>query len=797
MIKKASEIKNNSCYHCGEPCDTVDIKIEEKQFCCQGCKMVYEILHQNELNTYYQLENQPGTRVNTISKTDYGYLDDPEVLDQLITYQDDQMQKFQFFFPQIHCSSCIWLLENLFKLHNGVINARVNFLKKEGLFTIDPKQITLRGLVELLASIGYPPEINLSQLEEKKPSAVSRSLYYKLGIAGFAFGNIMMLSFPEYLGLHQTGFQYIFGYINLLLAIPVVFYCGRDYLVSAWYGLQQKHLNMDVPISLGILTLFIRSSYEIISNTGAGYMDSLAGLVFFLLAGKWFQQKTYYSLNFERDYKSYFPIAVTKKVGSDWASIPLNKIEIGDILLIRNQELIPTDGRLTKGAGQIDYSFVTGEAVPIPKAAGDKLFAGGKQLGAAIEMTVTKKVEQSYLTQLWNDSAFNEQVEGNDTRLANTISKYFTFVILGIAITTLLYWIGKDINLAFNAFTAVLIIACPCAIALAIPFTYGNVLRILSRHQFFLKNVLIIEGLQNAKHLIFDKTGTLTENSDQNIQFLGNPLSPKEQSWVKSLTQQSSHPLSRKINTFLDEAPLIPLENFQEIPGKGILANIDKATVKVGSKKLMGQSLNGQWAQSEGVFVSINDEVKGCFAIQHPYRKGLKVLIKRLQERFQISLLSGDNDLESNHLLPYFKSEDHLHFNQSPQQKLDYVKDLQQKGQEVIMVGDGLNDAGALKQSNVGIVITENINNFTPASDAILAASSFSIFPDLLKYIINSRKIIFATYLLALIYNVVGLSYAVQGTLSPVIAAILMPLSSITVVVFGVGMSTVMGLKKK
>jgi len=790
--EQAAATQPNACYHCGETCENDQIALEEKVFCCVGCKTVYEILNQNDLCTYYNLEEQPGISLKGQRQEQYAFLDDADVQEQLINFTDDTKTNVTFHLPQIHCASCIWLLENLYKLNDGISHSTVNFLKKEIKISYLNEQTSLRKIVELLASIGYAPEINLSSLEAPKKRIIDRSFAYKLGVAGFAFGNIMLLSFPEYLGLDHLAdswFQRLFGYLNILLALPVVFYSGMDYLRSAWLGLRQRNLNIDVPIALGILTLFGRSLFEILSHTGAGYLDSLAGLVFFLLIGKWFQQRTYYTLSFERDYKSYFPLATTVRRNGVETTVTINKLEEGDTIMVRNGELIPADGLLLKGDARIDYSFVTGEADAVRKDVGDKLFAGGRQTGGAIELTLTRKVSQSYLTQLWNDSSFHKKDnELAASKLANQVGKYFTFVILTVAFATLAYWLPRDMSLAINAFTAVLIIACPCAVALSIPFTFGNVLRILGRQQFYLKNTNVIESLQHIRHIVLDKTGTITNRSQHQTTFVGK-LAEDEAACILALAKQSSHPASQQIVQFLnqkfDTESSLEVTDFEEVTGQGIIGQVNGNLVRIGSATFTQAD-----EATKGTFVQIGSELKGHFETKNSYRKGLRNVFAQFKNRYRLHLLSGDNDREKTVLAPLFPSEEHLHFNQSPQDKLHFIKDLQQHEANVLMLGDGLNDAGALQQSEVGIVIAEDTNNFTPACDAILDARQFSRLPLLLDYARRSVWLVFAAYGLAFVYNVIGLSFAVQGLLSPVIAAILMPLSSITIVVFGMLSST-------
>ncbi len=783
-----------TCYHCGEDCPDNHIRLEDKFFCCEGCKMVYEILNDNGLCRYYDLDEKAGVSLKGKKRTAYAFLDDPDVQQRLIDFTDGDLTRVTFHIPGMHCASCIWLLENLYRLQAGVRHSAVNFPKKEVYITFSASQTNLRKIVELLSDIGYEPAITLSDLDNEKRPIVERGFYYKLGVAGFAFGNIMLLSFPEYLGLEQATdgfFHRLFGYLNILLSLPVILYSGRDYFHSAWTGLRQRQLTIDVPLALGMLVLFGRSAFEILTHTGAGYMDSLAGLVFFLLVGRWFQQKTYHHISFERDYKSYFPIAASKKVDGQEVTVPLDKLHPGDTIVIRHQELIPADGVLLRGEGLIDYSFVTGEAEPVLCQSGEKLYAGGRQTGDAIEVSLTRKVSQSYLTQLWNDEAFTKKAESHTSRIANRIGKYFTGAILFIALVTLLYWLPREASTAFNAFTAVLIIACPCAVALAVPFIFGNVLRILARHQFYLKNTAVIESLEEADTVVFDKTGTITQRQNSELWFVGEPLSFTEKQMLYAAVSPSTHPVSRRIAAWLQEQdPAIahacpPPLHWRETAGKGVEASWSKQTLRLGNKAFFPTELHTP-LDEHGAILQINDSLRGVFHLNHYLRPGARQVLDFFASYAPIHLLSGDNDRDKQRLAPLFSQAEHLHFHQSPQDKLRFVKHLQQQGRKVLMLGDGLNDAGALQQSDAGIVLAEDTNNFTPACDAILHAAQFERLPAFMRMARRSTQLVYCAYGLAFVYNVIGLSFAVQGALSPVVAAILMPASSITIVLFGI-----------
>jgi Cu+-exporting ATPase len=782
------------CFHCGEQCVDDSIHLGDKLFCCNGCKTVFEILDTSGMCTYYDIDVNPGFSLKGRRQVQYAWLEDSEVQEKLISFTDGKQTKVTFYLPQMHCAACVWLLENLYRLNEGIEVSRVNFLQKEVFINYDNQKTNLRAVVELLDSIGYAPAINMSDLEDKKPVVAERKFYYKLGLAGFAFGNIMLLSFPEYLGLDKSvdmAFFRFFGYLNIMLAIPVVFYSGIDYLRSAWIGIRQRNLNIDVPISLGILTIFGRSVFDIVSGMGSGYLDSLAGLVFFLLIGKWFQQKTYHTIEFERDYKSYFPIAATVKKDGLETPVVVDKLQSGDTIIVRNHELIPADGILLKGSADIDYSFVTGESALIRKAPGQKIFAGGRQFGESIEITLTKKVSQSYLTQLWNDAAFKKDERLRASELADRIGEVFTYVVLTIAFITLGFWLWADSAKAIFAFSAVLIVACPCAVALSIPFTFGNVLRILARHQFYLKNTGVIEAIQEIDHVVFDKTGTLTHSGMSSAKYSGLPLNEKLKGAIKSMTEQSTHPMSRLISkSLIGEKTAV--EHFEEIPGHGIKAQIEGKELRLGSAKLMEVS-DGQ----KGVHLSWDGRYYGVFVVDNIYRLGLKNFISWFGKRYKVSLISGDNDKDKSNLSEIFPENTRMYFDKSPAEKLQYIQNLQETDEQVLFFGDGLNDAGAIQKSNVGIVLTDNVSNFTPASDGIISTDQFDKIPVFIDYTKKSLRLVWYAYMIALIYNVVGIGFASSGNLSPLVAAILMPLSSISFVLFGVISSTLLAAKMK
>ena len=774
-----------ACYHCGTACDAEELRHDGKSFCCNGCKTVYKMFQAHGMGYYYELDQAPG-KTPEAPQGKYDFLDDPMIAGRLLEFQDDTHHVITFNIPHIHCSSCIWILENLSRLNPGVYSSQVDFPRKEARIHYHPEQITLKELVSLLSAIGYEPSITLEKYDQTGKKT-DRKLIYQLGVAGFAFGNIMFLSFPEYFESGEywlEQYKGLFRWIMFSFSLPVVFYSGSGYLVSAYKGLRSGILNIDVPIALGILVLFLRSTAEIVFDLGQGFFDSLAGLVFFLLLGKFFQQRTYSFLSFERDYRSYFPIAVTRLSGEGAEeNIPVYEVEKGDRLLIRSGSLIPADSILLKGSGQIDYSFVTGEARPVMKESGDRLYAGGKQLRGAIEIEVLRPVSQSYLTELWSDSAFSKSPKTAFRNLTDRIGKRFTLTVLSIAFTAAAYWLWRDPSMAMNVLTAVLIIACPCAIALAAPFTLGNLLRIFGRKGFYVKDTESLERMARVDTAIFDKTGTITTTRKNSIRYTGIELTPREATVLKNTLRASGHPLSQALYRELAPFNIVPLDDFEEHLGEGLEGRSEDQHIRVGSSSFVrGTSQKGE--EGSEVHFSSNDTYKGRFTIQNSYREGSRELFRKLGDTYSLAVLSGDNESEKASLEELLPPLTPMYFNQKPKEKLEFVRQLQREGKEVLMVGDGLNDAGALAQSQVGIAVSEDANLFTPACDAILDSRQFSNLDVLLGITRKAMKIIYMSFAFSLLYNLAGLYFAVTGQLQPVIAAILMPLSSISIVAF-------------
>ena len=705
----------------------------------------------------------------------------------------------------MHCSSCIFLLENLHRINEGIISSQTNFQRKEVFISFNEALISLRKVVELLSFIGYEPFISLNDSKQKKAVKFDREQIFKIGVAGFCFSNIMMLSFPEYFSggiIDEHGLKETFSWIIFGLSLPVLFYSATGIFKSAFKGLQQKNINIDVPLALAIIITFGRSYYEIISSTGAGYLDSGSGIIFFILIGRWFQNKTYDAISFDRDYHSYFPLGVTVLRNEMEENIPATKLRKGDFIVVKNEEMIPADALLVNGQAFIDYSFVSGENTPVTKRVGEIVYAGGKQIGTSLKLQVIKESSQSYITQLWNNEIFGKTKNAAKSFI-HPWSRYFTAALFAVAIGAAIFWYVNDPSKIWPVVTAVLIVACPCSLLLSATFTFGNMQRIFGKHKLYLKNATVIETLAGIDTIVFDKTGTITQSNIADIKFTGKNLTVAEKLLLKKVTAQSAHTFSKLISSSFQDEPMdyeeYEINDFKEYAGKGIAATVNDIPVKVGASEFINKNdIIVSKNNGSRVYVKIGDSSKGYFEIQNKYRAGFENLVKELKKyNYEMHVLSGDNDAEKERLQKIFTSESYLYFNASPQDKLNYIKSLQEAGKKVLMIGDGLNDSGALMQSDAGIAVSDNAARFTPACDAIIDGEELQKISRFIDYAKAGKKIVAAGFVLSILYNFIGLSFAVQGKLDPVVAAILMPASSISIVVLASLLSSFVAKRKK
>lgn len=782
--------KENLCHHCGKPNPLHPREVDGHRFCCDGCATVYDILDKAQLCGYYDIENEKRERPADTSSLQkrFAYLSDPDILKEVAQIYSPTLASITLHIPAMHCAACLWLLENLNRLEPAVSRSRVDFVRKELSLDWDPSRVSLQAIVMLLSRIGYEPliERKASQAAVEGHRRYMRGLVTRIGVTGFCAGNIMLFSFPDYLGLGGEPYlEPIFLTAKILLSIPVVFYGASEYLKGAWQALRYRQVSLDIPLALGILTLFIRSLTDTFFASGPGFYDSLAGLVLFLLFGRWVQARSFDHLRFDQTLDDFFPLAATVITEEGTRFQKADTLQPGQVVEVQSGMLFPADGALLQGPALIDYSFATGESHPVLVQAGEHVFAGGRLQGKAVQVAVEKPLSRSRFTRLWSHKSFDKKTMPSFVR---QVERYFVtgfnWIALGLAAAAGLYWAFHQPDLAWPAATAVLIVACPCALSLALPFATHAAMQRLARSGVFLRKPDMLQELAGLQAIVFDKTGTLTETASLSSKWHGEPLTLLQASVMAWMARQSAHPLAK---TIAGNLPL-PLDGvlphaFEEYAGKGLQAVFATETYRLGNKAFAeGTSATDPQPQSSRTYFSRDGHLLGYFEFQHRLRPGMDDMFQELEVLgLEKAVLSGDAAAEGPAMQRLIGSGT-VRMACTPMQKLQYLEEQGIQGRRTAMVGDGMNDAGAFAAAEIGVAVREDQSHFSPACDVIVDADRVRHIPQVIRYARSVMRGVVIAFGISLVFNAIALSFAVTGQLSAAIAALLMPLGSITVV---------------
>ena len=778
------------CRHCGDPCDLDAVRTTGGPFCCRGCETVFNLLRTNGMEAFYACDVVPGMSQKATAALDrdrFALLDDRTIAARLITFDDGVTARATLSVPAVHCASCVWLLEQLWRFDDGVTRSEVDLLRRSVRVEYRPDATTLRRIAERVASLGYEPLVSPEEAAPPPPT-VRRRLHLQIGVAGFAFGNIMLFSIPRYVNGAPLdgGFQRLFDVLNVLFAIPVLLFSAQDYFRTAWHVVRGRSMSLEVPVALGLAVLFLRSVVDIATAHSEGFLDSFAGLVFFLLLGRLFQQKVFDRIAFDRTFRSFLPLSVRVECGDRLELRPLERLQPGDCIQIRRNEVVPADAALLDPSGSIDYAFITGEQTPVPVHNGELVRAGGRAADRALRLRIIRDVSHSHIANLWNNPVFAKPKSRWLTDITARFGAWFTVGAIALAAGGAIAW-WPDAAAAASVATAVLIIACPCALTLAAPITLGTAMGQLGRRGFYLKHPAVALDLSRIDCVVFDKTGTLTGGSDRTVDE-ASPLSQRAWSFVRTLASHSLHPVSRAIASIstLNSTPqhIVTMTHVVEQPGAGISAVINGVDVAIGGADFAGRPGDTLDADTARTFVRAGHE-RGWVRLSPAIRPGAEAAARALSKLYDVCLLSGDHDGERLRWTGVFG--ENMRFRQTPEDKLMFVKDARAKGRHVLMIGDGLNDSGALAAADVGVSVSDETACIVPACDAVISGAQLEDLPAFIEYAASSRSVVFICFVVSVVYNVVGLSLALRGSLTPLASAILMPVSSLTIVALSSG----------
>lgn len=785
-MTKPAQSTTLTCTHCGASAGSDPVLSGNEVFCCEGCRTVYDILSRNGLCEYYEIDPDAAVSLKNTKSSNWNLEELNLMVSEFVISDATDSKTVLFHIPSMHCSSCIWLLEKLPDLDAGIYYGRTDFLKKQLVVSYHPGKTSFGRIVILLRSLGYEPSLmpEDSGVRDKKES---RTVLIKLGIAGFCAGNIMLFSFPQYLGLNVSrdpALLNVFNLLNVALSLPLVLYSASDYFLAIKNWIRHRTISVKVPLAIGIGALWLRSLYEVSTSAGGGYFDSLAGLIFFLIAGTWLQNKAFDALRFGEKARKFFPLVARTLVKGKIIPKRVTELVAGDRVKLGHGEVIPADGILMESSALIEYSFATGESAPQNKVAGEVLLGGGRNAGAAFEMEVIRPFSDSRLSDIWRSAETVNDSEKEVLNFEKIISRYFIIGTITIAIAALIYWIPINSSRAWFALTAVLMVACPCALALAPPFAYNIVANFFAKKGLYLRKPEVAGNMGATDAIVFDKTGTITA-AGETIAIIPETYNQSDRRLLKSITGQSTHPYSRAIDRALDEEEAVALESYREVPGKGISAFSGEKEIRLGSLEWVTDKHSDTIFDIKNIWFSVNGRIAEPIEMRDVFRENLGETLNGLKALgIELVLASGDDPVAGKPLMKQFpKIFSGMYFNCSPGQKAAIVTELK-RDHHVLMVGDGLNDAGALKTGHAGMVVTDSTSSFTPEASAILLQEHFNKMPGFMRVARKANRIVKETFVVSLIYNIIAVGLAFTGMMSPVIAAIMMPASSVTLMVY-------------
>ncbi|MBU3016072.1 heavy metal translocating P-type ATPase [Poseidonibacter lekithochrous] len=799
------------CNHCHLSFDNeIMIKEDELNFCCKGCQGVYHLLKSDGLDSFYdKLGNKTITPPLNLDDDDISKFDTDSFMNNYTTINKDGFYEVDLIIEGIHCAACVWLNEKILHDTKGLVEANINFTTNKAKVIWDGDELKLSDIILRVRSIGYNAYAYDSSIADEKATKAKREYFIKMMVAVIASMNIMMLSVAKYTGFFTGITPEVMHMIHIgefLLATPVLFYSGWVFFKGAYYGLKNKILNMDFLVSSGALLTYIYSLFILFGAKGESYFDSVAMIITFVLVGKYLEVIGKKSAVDTLDkIKSSLPLEAVVVDGENKKQVALNSINIGDIIEIKTGDKVPVDGVIVKGEGTFDEASLTGESVPIFKKVGDTVYSGTINSNNLIHFEVTKNFKNSTFSSIVTllEDSLNSKPQIQNK--ANEFSKGFTVSILTLSLLTFVVWYFFGLDLGFdyegtNHFEksfivaiSVIVIACPCALALATPIASLIGISELAKKGLLFKEAKFIESLAKVNAVVFDKTGTLTKGELSVVKASILNEDKQKLNLLYSLLDTSTHPISKSVKKYLlskYDLKSQKLSNVKNIDARGMSAEfINTNTSK--TLKLLGGSLDlildekiqYDLKVENSVYVfAINGEVIASFELVDEVKDYAFELIEFLQKKdIEVIMLTGDNDQVASKISTLLNIKKYLS-KQTPISKAEYIKKLRSEGKIVVMVGDGVNDSVALSNSDVAIAMGTSADISMEVSDIVLLNSSLISLKDAFEISNKTYKFIKQNLVISLVYNLITIPFAMFGYVIPLVAALSMSLSSLIVV---------------
>jgi Cu2+-exporting ATPase len=792
-----------ACSHCTLPVPPALIEPDaQHQFCCNGCRTVFAVLHEHGLTQYYdliQLEGAKGRRARTTGKT-YEELDDPAFLQLYAKPRPDGQWSTELYLEGVHCAACIWLVERMGREVDGVVDARLDIGKQTAELTWDPAKIQLSTIARQLDALGHPAHPFRGAEARDLRRKEERALIARIGVAGAIMANVMLMALALYSGRMEPEFEAFFRWGSLVLTIPSMAWCGRVFFRGALASLRSGALHMDLPIAIGLTAGFAWGTVNTVLQRGEIWFDTVATLVFLLLIGRWVQQRQRRAANDAAEL--LFSLApstarLVREEDGEVREVPVERVKPGDVLEVRAGESIPADGVIETGESTLDTSLLTGESRPIEAGPGDPVHAGTVNLASLLRIRAEATGTATRVGRLMQAVEEASRRRAPVVALADRIVPKFVAVVLLLALATAIGWAFVDVWAGLDHAFALLIVTCPCALGLATPLAIHAAIGHAARRGILVKGGDALERLSHPAVILFDKTGTLTQGRTELLQWLG---SNEAKPLVLAAERSSAHPIAQAFVAALGgavagEAPVATAQRVSQTTGGGVEADVDGRKVLVGSPVYVAQRLQDPQLATHPfvqelvaqaltpVLIAVDGQVTSAAGFGDPLRDDAEQSVRELQALgCEVRILSGDHPAvvaEVGRRLGL--AEAACRGGATPEDKLAAVEEALKHG-HVFMVGDGVNDAAALAAATVGISVHGGAEASLAAADVFLTRPGIQPVVELLRGARRAVRVVKRNILFSLGYNVVGVTLAMSGVLTPLIGSILMPFASLTVV---------------
>lgn len=776
-------MSNKACYHCTEPVFphstfTGIINQQEQLFCCPACLAIAETIHAGGLDNYYLQRSQKAPK---LPQYDFSLWDSDALQSEFVKHHSDSTT-LELYIEGLHCTSCAWLIEKHLLHQNDIVSANVNYQKQKLTITFKNSHSTISSVMSAIAAIGYLPHPwqtnNIQNLHEQE----RKKNLKQIGITAILMMQIGMFSIAIYAGDFldiSAEYRQLLSLFSLLFSIPLLYFSALPFFINAWIKIKHKQINIDVSVSIAIIGLYVSSVYSVLKQTGDFYFDSIAMFCLFILIARFIEKQSRASLFINQALLPSFALQLMNGLITTVAS---HHLSIGDIILLKAGEVAPIDGLVKEGSSTVSEAFLNGEPNPVRKNRGDEVFAGSINHDGELYLSVSNTLDQCYVKKieaLSQQAALNKPEEQN---LTDKIATYFTKTVYTLAILTGIYWYLQGNDHAFWIALSVLVISCPCALSLAAPTALSTIQHTLRKAGILIQSPHTLDVLPKIDHVIFDKTGTLTYGKFSIIDF-SNLSSMSENDCLQiatALEATSNHPIA---NAFQQHGLIA--HNITTAPTKGVEGIINDVRYRLGNSEFCQEWLKntvitnkqGQW-----IYLCTQEHLLGSFLLNDELRNNVTGVVKQLHNNnITTHILSGDPSstvdaiAQQLHILNAKKSCSSL-------DKHHYIVALQQQGKHCLTIGDGINDAQVLAQSDISITLFDACDWVKNTTDVIFLNNQLSSLTTLFIQAKRYRLIVRQNLLWALLYNAVAIPFAMAGLVTPYLAALGMSLSSIAVV---------------